>query len=86
MARQYLPPCAFVKSCGGEIEKGMYHHLKSNELERFIGELAIKFQDWEAQCIANQTSCGTAIQLDGRGAGIDNIYYAPYILSMVQER
>ena len=69
VANQCLPPCAFVKTSNGEIQKGMYHQLKSSELERFIGELAIRFQDWEIQCIAHQKSCGSAIRLDGSGAG-----------------
>ena len=69
VAKQYLPPCAFVKSCSGEVEKGMYHQLRSNELQRFIGELAIRLQDWGEQCIANQKSCGSAMQPDGKGGG-----------------
>ena len=61
--------CAFVELFQGEA-KGVYHHLKTNELQRFIGELSIKFQDWEAQCIANQKSCGFAVQADGAGGRV----------------
>ena len=69
VARQCLPPCSFVSVSQGIVLKGVYHHLKSSELQRFIGELAIRCQDWEAQCIANQKSCGWAVQADGSGAG-----------------
>ena len=70
VARQYLPPRAFVSTIEGTVIKGLYHHLSSNELQRFIGELAIKFQDWEAQCIANQKSCGWAVHIDGSGGKV----------------
>ena len=81
LARRYLPSCAFVDGFQGNTIKGVYHHLTSSELERFIGELAIRFQDWEAQCIAHQKSCGSAIQLDGtRGWGGGKVTVTPIAL------
>lgn len=69
VARSVLPSRAFVTTCDGETQQGLYHHMKSGELEKFIGELSIRLQDWGAQCTANQKSCGSVYQADGSGAG-----------------
>ena len=81
LARQHLPPCAFTESLQGNVVKGAYQHLSFDELQKFIGELAIRLQDWGEQCIANQKSCGSAIQIDGtRGWGGGKVTATPIAL------
>ena len=81
LARRYLPPCAFTESLQGTVVKGAYHHLSSGELQKFIGELALRWQDWETQCRTNQKSCGSALQADGtRGWGGGKVTMTPIAL------
>ena len=72
-----LPPIVFVYA-EEQREPGLYHRMKSDEVQRFVGELAIRLQDWEAYCIANDKSCGTAMRADGKGAG--KVTFTPFKL------
>ena len=55
VASEFLQPSVvFVYAGRGNRQPGFYHQMKSGELEKFIGEVSTRLQDWEAQCKANQ--------------------------------
>ena len=61
-----LRPIVFVYNLQEQRIPGLYHHMTSDEVQRFVGELITRLQDWEAYCIAIDKSCGVAMQADGR--------------------
>ena len=70
VARDFGLPCdAFPADLNNNTIKGVYHKLRQDEVDNFLGKIQRKLMEWGAECITNRMSAGHALKVNPSGKG-----------------